>query len=68
MIWYVESGSLCGLVAAKSSRQARSIALSELGTLNGVSTVRRATEADIAWVVSMGGTLPVDTEREQEDE
>jgi len=57
-LFYVETGAGCGIRVGKTIKEVRQEELKEAGTYNGVSEVRKATEADIAWVKTMGGYIP----------
>lgn len=57
-LFYVETGSSCGIKKARTSVEARKKALAEVGSLNGVKLVRVSTEQDIAWVRGVGGYVP----------
>jgi ribosomal protein S16 len=58
-LFYVETGRGCMLILANSIIQARGRALQNVGTYEGVSSVRKATPQDIAWVEAMGGFNPI---------
>lgn len=54
-VFYVETGMGCNLIEARDKEAARKEALREVGTMAGVSLVRKATKQDIDWVRAMQG-------------
>lgn len=58
MLYYVECDLGCTLVVARSEDAARNKIQKEIGTMNNVTSVCLATDAQIAWVNTMGGHLP----------
>lgn len=46
-----------GIREARDIESGKRAILREVGTYEGVSTVRKATEEDIAWVKGMGGSV-----------
>lgn len=55
MKYYAETGLGCCIREGRSLESARSLVLQEVGTYNGVSLIRKATQKDIDWVRRMGG-------------
>ena len=57
-LYYFEADCGCGIRTAKNLENAYSKIQREVGTMNNLSTVRKATEEDIGWVKGMGGYVP----------
>lgn len=58
MLVYFEFCQGCGIRSAHDLKSGEREILREVGTYNGVSTVRKATDEDISWVRGMGGYIP----------
>ena len=54
-LYYAETGMGACLRKARTKEEAFRKIISEVGTYNGISTIRLATESDIEWVAAMGG-------------
>lgn len=57
-LFYAITGIGACIREARDIRAARAAILREVGEFKGVREVRKATEADIAWVKGMGGHVP----------
>lgn len=57
-LFYARTGIGCCIREARNLRSAHAAILREVGEFNGVKEVRKATDADIAWVRGMGGHVP----------
>ena len=57
-LFYASTGMGACIREARDIRAARAAILREVGEYNGAREVRKATEADIAWVKGMGGHVP----------
>lgn len=60
-LYYVDTYMGCGLRLAKNKQDLIQQLAREVGTDN-VKGIRKATDADIAWVRGMGGWMPVCSE------
>jgi hypothetical protein len=58
MLVYFECDLGCGIRKFRSIRLAEREITKEVGTINNLTCVRKATKDDIAWVGSMGGHIP----------
>jgi hypothetical protein len=59
-LFYAETGCGCCIRSFKTLDDAEDGILREVGTREGVTLVREATERDIEHVRSMGGYVPLD--------
>ncbi len=57
-LYYVDTGVGAGIRESNSEESARVETLAEVGTMNGVKNVRKATIKDIVMVKAMNGWLP----------
>lgn len=57
-LFYASTGIGACIREARDIRAARAAILREVGEYNGIKEIRKATEADIAWVKGMGGHVP----------
>lgn len=57
-LYYVETGRGCSIREGRTARSVEARVLKEVGTIDGVRLVRKATQQDIDHVRGMGGHIP----------
>lgn len=58
MLIYFESSVGCGLRKSRDEESARNELRREIGTMNGLTVVQKATPQNVEWVRGMGGYIP----------
>lgn len=59
-LFYASTGTGACIREAQDISSARATILREVGEYDGIKELRKATQADIAWVKGMGGYVPND--------